>query len=202
MKTYPTITKDIRNDIHIYAFDKLDGNNIRAEWNSKRGFYKFGSRTQLIDENSKPLGSSIQIIRNKYEEDLTMVFKENKWRDVICFFEYHGPNSFAGRHDENETQTVTLFDVNPYKRGFMEPREFIRTFSHLDIPNVLFEGRINSTFVDKVKDSTLKGMTFEGVVCKGVNKNQVVRFKIKSKAWLEKLKLYCNGDMRLFEKLS
>ena len=32
MKTYPSITKDIRDDIHIYAFDKLDGNNIRAEW--------------------------------------------------------------------------------------------------------------------------------------------------------------------------
>ncbi len=202
MKTYPTITKDIQNDIHIYAFDKLDGNNIRAEWNSKRGFYKFGSRNQLIDENSKPLGNSIPIIREKYEEDLAMIFKENKWRDVICFFEYHGPNSFAGRHIEDETQTVTLFDVNPYKRGMMEPREFIRTFQHLDIPNVLFEGRVNSIFVDKVKNSTLKGMTFEGVVCKGVNKNQVVRFKIKSKAWLEKLKLYCNGDMKLFEKLS
>jgi hypothetical protein len=202
MKAYPTIPKDIRNDVHIYAFDKLDGNNIRAEWNSKRGFYKFGSRTQLIDENTLPLGKSIPIIREKYEEDLTMVFKENKWRDVICFFEYHGPNSFAGQHAAGEIQTVTLFDVNPYKQGIMEPRDFIKKFKHLDIPNVLFEGRVNSTFVDSVKNSTLSGMTFEGCVCKGVDKNQVIRFKIKSKAWLEKLKLYCNGDMRLFEKLS
>jgi len=202
MKHYPTIPKDIIKNIHIYAFDKLDGNNIRAEWNSKRGFYKFGSRTQLIDESSKQLGKSIPLIREKYEEDLSMIFKENKWRDVICFFEYHGPNSFAGRHVDDEEQTVTLFDVNPYKQGIMEPRLFIKTFKHLDIPAVLFEGRVNSTFIDRVKDSTLPGMTFEGVVCKGVDKNQVVRFKIKSKAWLEKLKLYCNGDIRLFEKLS
>ena len=75
MKTYPSIDRIIRNDIHIYSFDKLDGNNIRAEWTSKRGFYKFGSRTQLIDENTKPLGKSISIIRDKYEEDLAMVFK-------------------------------------------------------------------------------------------------------------------------------
>jgi len=202
MKAYPTIPKDIRKDVHIYAFDKLDGNNIRAEWNSKRGFYKFGSRTQLIDENTKPLGKSISIIRDKYEEDLAMVFKENKWRDVICFFEYHGPNSFAGQHPENETQTVTLFDVNPYKQGIMEPRLFIKTFQHLDIPKVLYEGRVNSVFIDSVKQSTLSGMTFEGVVCKGVDKNQVIRFKIKSLAWLDKLKDFCKGDIGLFEKLA
>ena len=202
MKHYPSIDKIIRYDVHVFVQPKYDGNNIRAEWNSKRGFYKFGSRTQLIDENSNPLGKSISIIRDKYEEDLTMIFKENKWRDVICFFEYHGPNSFAGRHPEHETQTVTLFDVNPYKQGIMDPRNFIKTFKHLDIPNVLFEGRVNSAFVDKVKQSKLEGMTFEGVVCKGIDKNQVIRFKIKSQAWLDKLKEYCKDDINLFEKLA
>lgn len=205
MKSYPSITKDIRDDIHIYAFDKLDGNNIRAEWSSKRGFYKFGSRTQLIDENTKPLGKSIQIIRDKYEEDLSMVFKEHKWRDVICFFEYHGPNSFAGQHKNNDDLTVTLFDVNPYKEGILEPREFIRYFSHLDIPYLLYEGRANASFVRKVRESSLRGLTFEGVVCKGANDKKTkmpVMFKIKTKAWLDKLKLFCKGDEELFNKLA
>lgn len=205
MKSYPSITKDIRDDIHIYAFDKLDGNNIRAEWSSKRGFYKFGSRTQLIDENTKPLGKSIQIIRDKYEEDLSMVFKEHKWRDVICFFEYHGPNSFAGQHKDNDDLTVTLFDVNPYKEGILEPREFIRYFSHLDIPYLLYEGRANASFVRKVRESSLRGLTFEGVVCKGANDKKTkmpVMFKIKTKAWLDKLKLFCKGDEELFNKLA
>lgn len=205
MKSYPSITKDIRDDIHIYAFDKLDGNNIRAEWSSKRGFYKFGSRTQLIDENTKPLGKSIQIIRDKYEEDLSMVFKEHKWRDVICFFEYHGPNSFAGQHKNNDDLTVTLFDVNPYKECILEPREFIRYFSHLDIPYLLYEGRANASFVRKVRESSLRGLTFEGVVCKGANDKKTkmpVMFKIKTKAWLDKLKLFCKGDEELFNKLA
>lgn len=59
MKYYPSITKEIRHDIYIYAFDKLDGSNIRAEWNSKRGFYKFGTRNQLMDEKTDPWGQSI-----------------------------------------------------------------------------------------------------------------------------------------------
>jgi len=202
MKTYPSITKNIRNDIYIYAFDKLDGNNIRAEWNSKRGFYKFGSRTQLIDESSKQLGKSIGLIHDKYEKDLTEIFNDNKWKDAICFFEYHGPNSFAGQHIDTESQTVTLIDVNPYKKGILEPKEFIKTFKHQDIPRVLYEGHVNSIFVDEVKQSNLDGMTYEGCVCKGIDKKQLVMFKIKSNAWLDKLKLFCNGDINLFAKLA
>jgi hypothetical protein len=34
---------------HCLAFDKLDGSNMRFEWSPKRGWYKFGSRGQLID---------------------------------------------------------------------------------------------------------------------------------------------------------
>lgn len=202
MKSYPSITKDIINYIHIYAFDKLDGNNIRAEWNSKRGFYKFGSRTQLIDENTKPLGKSIKIIKEKYEDDLAMVFKEHKWRDVICFFEYHGPNSFAGQHVDGEELTATLIDVNPYKEGLLPAREFIKYFSHLDIPNVLYEGKVSPEFIDKVKQSRLSNMTFEGCVCKGIDKNRVTMFKIKSNAWLDKLREYVKGDAALFAKLA
>jgi hypothetical protein len=204
MKSYPSITKDLRSDVYIYAFDKLDGSNIRAEWNSKKGFYKFGSRTQLIDENTKPLGKAIKIIREKFEEDLGIVFKENKWRDALCFFEYHGPSSFAGQHSAQEEQTLTLIDVNPYKEGILEPVQFIKLFKHLDIPKVLFEGHITTDFVDKVKNSNLRDMTGEGVVCKGANDKKTrmpIMFKIKSRAWLDKLKAYCGNDEALFNKL-
>jgi hypothetical protein len=47
-------------------------------------------------------------------------------------------------------------------------------------------------------------MTFEGVVCKGANDKATrmpIMFKIKSKAWLEKLREYCKGDDKLFERL-
>jgi hypothetical protein len=32
MKSYNSITTKINSEISIYAFDKLDGSNIRSEW--------------------------------------------------------------------------------------------------------------------------------------------------------------------------
>lgn len=202
MKSYLSISKEVRQDLYVYCFDKIDGSNIRAEWNAKKGFYKFGSRTQLIDENTKTFGESISIIKQKYENDLELVFKEQKWRDVVCFFEFYGPNSFAGTHQETDQKTVTLFDVNIYKQGMLPPKDFIKIFGHLDIPKVLYEGKINTTLFDKVKQSTLSGMTHEGVVAKGVDKGHTVMFKIKSQAWLDNLRKLCGDNQNLFNKLS
>ena len=46
MKQYPSIPglKELEKlkGRKIYVFDKIDGSNIRAEWNPKKGFYKFG----------------------------------------------------------------------------------------------------------------------------------------------------------------
>lgn|SRR5574338_49091 len=204
MKHYPSITKEIRHDVHIYAFDKLDGSNIRAEWNSKRGFYKFGTKNQLIDKSSDPFGIAIPLLQEKYEEDITKVLKEQGWKDAICFFELWGPSSFAGQHDFKEKLDITLIDVNPFKQGILEPQEFIKLFGHLDTPKVLYEGLVSTELFDRVKQSTLPGMTCEGVVCKGASTNNAkmpVMFKIKSKVWLEKLKVYCNGNENLYKML-
>jgi hypothetical protein len=205
MKSYPSISKEIRHDIYIYAFGKIDGSNIRAEWNSKKGFYKFGTRTQLTDEKTMPFGRAIPLLREKYEADLTKVFREQGWKDAMCFFEYWGPSSFAGNHNFEEKMDITLIDVNPYKQGILFPADFIRLFGHLDIPKVCYEGYVTTELFDHVKQSTLEGMPFEGVVCKGADDNLTkmpVMFKVKSRAWLEKLKEYCKGDDNLFEKLS
>lgn len=204
MKSYPSITKEVTHDLNIYAFDKLDGSNIRAEWNSKRGFYKYGTKNQLIDSSSKPWSMAIDLLNDKYSNDLNKVFTDHKWKDAICFFELWGPSSFAGGHNFEEDLTVTLFDVNPYKQGILEPKEFIQFFGHLDTPKVLYEGHVSVELFDMVKQSTLSGMTFEGVVCKGASTNNAkmpVMFKIKSKAWLNKLHIHCKGNENLFKML-
>ena len=157
-----------------------------------------------MDENSVPFGKAISLIKEKFENDLTVIFKERSWKDALCFFEYHGPSSFAGNHNFEEAMTVTLIDVNPYKEGIMLPEEFIKYFGHLDIAKVLYEGYLSAELIDNVKQSTLNGMTFEGVVCKGANDKKTkmpIMFKIKSHAWLEKLKDYCKGDETLFNRL-
>lgn len=203
MKSYPSITKEVTHDTIIYAFAKLDGSQIRAEWNPKKGFYKFGTRTQLIDANSKPFGIAVPLIKEKYEKDLDLIFKKHKYESAICFFELWGPSSFAGSHNFSEQLTVTLFDVNPYKKGILNVEEFISIFGHLDIPKILYTGEVTAELFDMVKQSTLKDMAFEGVVCKGSsgNKHEPIMFKIKSKAWLEKLKYLCKDDEKLFKML-
>ena len=199
MKQYPSISKKIF-DVSIYAFDKLDGSNIRAEWTRKNGFYKFGSRRQLIDDTHETLGEAVHLIR-KQEESLARVFKEEKWEQVTAFFEFYGESSFAGQH-ANEPHVATLIDVDVYKKGILLPRDFVDKFAHMGIPKVLYSGKANKEFQTSVEEGKLDGMTFEGVVCKGIHRrNQVIMFKIKNLAWVDKLKNFCQDNKQLFEEL-
>jgi len=203
MKTYPSITS-IPTNQPIYAFDKLDGSNIRGEWNKKRGFYKFGSRTQLIGEDDKTLGPSRELIMDTYADDLAHVFQERRWDRAICFFEFHGPNSFAGLHQPGETPEVTLFDVAPHRKGILEPNVFLDFFGHLKHAALLYQGDPDEAFIQSVKDGTLEGMTFEGVICKGTNisPGRPLMFKVKNRAWIEAVKVkYANNEKLLKELL-
>ena len=202
MNEYPTIDRNII-DKTIYAFDKLDGSNIRAEWTRKNGFSKYGSRRCLIDERTEILGNAITIFKSKYEKQLSEMFKKERYERVICFLEYWSPNSFAGTHAD-EPHNLTLIDVSLYKKGLMLPNVFIRAFKDVETAKLLYMGNCNNEFVESVANGTLAGMTFEGVVCKSIEYKffgQPFMFKLKNKAWIEKLKTKCNGDMKKFEEL-
>ena len=87
MKQYPQISRQYRN-IPIYAYDKLDGSNIRAEWHPKKDLWKYGSLTVLIDEGS-PLGESISLIK-QYEDVINKELKGMRTEGATLFFEYYG----------------------------------------------------------------------------------------------------------------
>lgn len=204
MKTYPTIPKDIRKDLSIYAFDKLDGSNIRAEFSKKKGFWKFGSRRVLIDESTERLGEAVNLIKENFEKDVSDIMKKNKLERGIFFFEFYGENSFAGNHID-EDHRVTIIDVDIFKKGIMPPDVLIKHFGHLDSAQVLYHGKANSHLIDSVRQGTLEGMTFEGVICKAKNPKKTMRpimFKIKNQAWLDKLKNFCGDDAELYRKLA
>lgn len=202
MKSYPSISTKLERT-KIVTFDKLDGSNIRAEWSRKKGFYKFGSRNQLIDRNSPILGEAVDLIVENYQEQLSSIFFAKKWERAVAFFEFYGENSFAGSHEEDEEHKVTLIDVNVYKRGMIEPLHFIELFEEVGIPKVLYKGVLTEELVTSVKKGTLEGMTFEGVVCKYHNqKNKIVRmFKIKNRNWIDQLIVKCDGSDTLFRRL-
>lgn len=204
VKSYPSFSYGTECDVPVFAFDKLDGSNVRAEWTKKKGWNKFGTRHRLVDVTDPIFGKVPESITSKYGETLARALSDAGYDRAMCFFEFWGPSSFAGMHDVNEHQTATLLDVAPFNQGILMPDRFLKLFGHLDVPKVLYHGMITPEFVEAVRNSSLEGMTFEGVVCKAANPKktkQPIMFKQKSRAWLDKLHSYCNGNSELFNAL-
>lgn len=202
MQTYPTIPKIVRNE-DIYAFDKLDGSNIRAEWDRKKGFTKFGSRRRMLTANDT-LSESITLINEGYADALASIFTEMGLQKATAFFEFYGEHSFAGMH-EDEDHKVTLIDVHRPRTGIMDPSDFLHWFADkVDTAPLLYQGKPDQDFVNMVQTGQLPGMTFEGVVCKGGQDKHgnLSMFKIKNNAWLEALKHKCGDDAQLYERLA
>jgi len=205
MKPYPEIPAGVRKGVPVIVFDKLDGSNIRVEFSRKHGFYKFGRRNGLLDDSNPILRNEAPgLILDLYGDDLARVFHKKRWDRIISFFEFYGPNSFAGNH-EAELHTVTLIDVNPHKRGILEPRDFLKLFDNLPagIPRVLHEGNFTEGLKKEIQEGRLEGMTFEGVVAKGKNisPGRPLMFKWKNFAWMRKLKAYCGDNMELYNRM-
>ncbi len=191
MKSYPSIARSTGQkfqEFQAYVFDKLDGSNLRFEWTRKAGWNKFGTRHRLFDETDSDFGSAIAVFRKDWEEDLSRIAREQRWNHLIVFMEFYGAKSFAGKHDQNDSKTLTLFDACPDKRGIMGPKDFLKTFGSLRIPK--FFGVINWTrgFVERVREGNEPaGMSFEGVVGKAGQKHELLMAKAKTQAWIDKV---------------
>jgi len=205
MKQYDTI--DYYGDhwgLPVLAFDKLDGSNIRVEYSHKRGFYKFGTRKMMIDQNTQPFGVAVNLFLEKYNESLSRVFKSKEYRNIlsfVCFAEFVGKKSAFGMHDfQNDTFDIVLFDVDQYKKGFIPPKQFVKDFVECGIPRIVYEGNLNREFVGRVKDNDFN--LSEGVVAKGLIKTkkgvpQIYSCKIKTNDWFERLK---NKSPEMFDE--
>lgn len=190
MKSYPSIPREVI-DMKIYAFDKLDGSNIRAEWSPKQGLYKFGTRTRLLGVDEPIFGEAHELIKSGFEAQLSDFFKKERAEGGVAYFEFYGPNSFAGQH-EVEPHKCVLIDVELKKRGFVAPNDFIKEFSEkMDTAPCLYHGNPNQSFIESVKNGSLPGMSAEGVVCKAPPERKWQRplmFKVKTDAWITKVK--------------
>jgi hypothetical protein len=156
MKTYPSITTKIDFSLSYHIFDKLDGSNIRAEWSPKQGFYKFGSRTQLLTPDQAPLYPSIEAFQTKYGEELGSRLSKAKVERAVCFFEWLGPkSSFGSHHDDIETMNPVLIDIDIYKKGLMPPEKFVDFTAGLEIPKLIHVGRVSEDMFQSVRNRTL-----------------------------------------------
>lgn len=197
MKSYPHLPGwSGVGGLPVYVFDKLDGSNVRVEVDRKGNLTKYGKRDGLLDDLTPFLKEAETLIPDKYGDAIARIVRDQRWERATFYFEFHGPSSFAGWHAA-EQHTVTLFDVAPHKKGFLEPREFLRLCGHLDHARLLHQGNFTKDIADSVSNGTLEGMTFEGVVCKGAWDRKLgmpLMFKWKSWAWLNRLRGVCKDE--------
>ena len=197
MNSYPTIpyhNKGVDN-AKVWVFDKPDGNNLRFGWSKNKGFYKFGSRTTLIDRDNI-YGDAIDLFLDKYSSELDYRFKNlyPKDKSATVFAEYFGDNSFSGQHVESDILDIKIFDILIYD-GIIIPSTYIEQFGDLDIVPLLDITTFDENLIEDVRNNTFKHPLKEGVVCKGEytskrynNKRLAWACKIKTWTWLDQVK--------------
>lgn len=204
MKEYPNIPTFCPTFLGrpCMAFKKYDGSNIRAKWSAKKGWHLFGTRHRLFDQKDTEFGIAIEIWNNKYADVVSSIIHKEKLfngaKEVICYCEFFGPNSFGGQHDishpalqiagaiHNDPKDLILFDVNIHKKGLISPQDFINLFSCTNIAKVIYSGVLDISFVNDVKED--KYPVVEGVVVKGGRGHNLWMTKIKSFSYLKELK--------------
>lgn len=185
MKQYPSIEGPKKAPRQpCIAFEKLDGSNLRFEWSKKRGWYKFGSRTQLVDATHPVFGCAWDLFLKEYADPLAKVFIDRLKRDqgMVAFCEFFGPHSEFGAHSLLDQKEIVLFDVWEYKHGLLKPSDFLHYFGNLKVPRVIYRGNLNEEFIQAVRDG--KYPVKEGVVCKGED----WMCKIKTNEYLARLR--------------
>lgn len=197
MFRYPKMPGPVGGRIEkCVAFEKLDGTNLHWEWTHADGWVGFGTRSA-----SYPLtreGIAEFATRHPGLETAPELFAafrgtladilatQPKFERVSVFSEFLGPESFAGMHRPDDAKRLVVFDVYIQDLGFLDPWRFLELFGSLPIPRVLFQGRFTGRLTEAVRAG--KYDVAEGVVCKGGRTPDVWMAKVKTNAYLTRLK--------------
>lgn len=195
------------------AFEKLDGTNIHFVY-SNLVITEFGTRRDRFSTNSAGVKSFNQAhpeLSSLYEDNKDFILQleiylleQHKYheKDTVLFFEYCGPNSFAGQHLPKDHKKLYLIDAQIGGK-LVPPAEFLEDFKEFftewpdyqdRLPKVVYKGKFSGQlFVDVRKG---KFGVKEGVVVKGMVGDQVYMAKIKTEAYLERLKKEFKNDWK------
>ena len=185
---------------------KYDGSNLRFEYSPKKGWHKFGTRKTMIDVSHPVYGSGIEMFLERFGDDMIKVFKKDKYmrsaQNITVFAEWFGAKSLGGAHRPKDPKNIVPFDVNVHKRGFLNPKEFIDSFGHLQVAELIWQGEFNDSFVDDVKKENIdieskydvRASIPEGVIVKGGSSHRLWMCKIKTERYKEALKAVYQQD--------
>jgi hypothetical protein len=188
VKDYPSIPHLAASGLlgsSFHTFAKVDGSNLRAQWNPKRGFYKFGTRTQLLSPEDSVFGPALPLFQDTLASALDAIARAQRWTDLVVFLEFAGPRSFAGSHLPDDPKSLYLLDAAANQQGILGPARFLELFGALPHPDYLGYRVWDRAFVSDVARGSLPGMSFEGVVGKAGERHQLRFVKTKSQAWID-----------------
>lgn len=180
------------------AFEKYDGTNIHWVWEATLGWYAFGTRRDRFDLDAQGIAEfnaahpgleeCSGIFINSLLNPLTAVLSDCGFYQsdqLIVFTEFLGEGSFAGKHSSSDAKRLVIIDVQT-KNGFLSPDCFVKDLCNLPIARSVYRGRLTGRFAEDVREGRM-GVK-EGVVCKGEIDGNVWMVKIKTNAYMERLK--------------
>lgn len=205
----------------VWGYNKLDGQNFCATYKVHKGYWgPYGSRTVTVDEHSDQFGVVVEYFKDhKYADILTKCVKDN-WKkgevfqgieEITFFFEWYGPNSFAGKHSLLDDMNLALTDVFLKKKGYIEPKEYERIFRGcgIELPKLIYTGPLTADIIEKIQnndwtqpdcwDKDIKeGVVFKrSTLLKGQRRPSV---KVKTKWWIDKLhSMYSEEECKKLE---
>jgi hypothetical protein len=195
---YPKIPNTLDCPLkNCIAFSKEDGTNIHFVLHPKSGWIEFGTRRDRFPFNNDGINQFEQAhpeltgIENIWDQEAKLEFFlldhpiYSAAQEIIVFAEYVGAKSFAGAHQPGDSMRLVIFDVQVDGK-MLSPEEFIEEFEQFNIAKVLFKGKFTGQLFMDVRKG--KYDVKEGVVVKGMVGDQVYMCKIKTEAYLKKIK--------------
>jgi hypothetical protein len=201
---YPKIPENTNGFLDkCIAFEKYDGTNLHWTWNKSDGWHLFGTRrteffmnrigASEFNKEHSALKNAPHVFNEQFRDRLTAFFSQHKvysLNKITVFFEFLGPNSFAGGHSEldvlNDDQDLILIDVMVGK-NIIPPKQLIDDFEWLNnfLAKVVYTGKYTGQFTEDVRKG--KFNINEGVVCKGIVDGQLFMTKVKTNDYLKRL---------------
>lgn len=184
-----------------WVFEKLDGTNMHFDFRGSH-FVSFGTRRDSFAWNDEgfaqfaaahpEIADAPKLLDKELEEFL---FCYHSGMNARLFTEYLGPNSFAGQHKPGDPMRHVIIDVLKFTK-FLKPTEFIEMFekdtfhgylaNQFDHAKLIYQGKYSGQLVEDIRNG--KFPVAEGAVIKGVVDKQVYRAKVKTNAYMERLK--------------
>lgn len=200
---YPKIPSPINCPLkRFYAYEKLDGTNTAFYWNKTNHWYAFGTRrdrfpltTAGIKEFNQAHPGLEEVVpsfldcgkHTSVAVSLDNLFISKSYSELIIFTEFLGEKSFAGQHQKDDHKDHYLIDIMiDGKIISPEQLECLFQVRRSFMPRLIYKGKFTGAFVEKVRQGHYK--VGEGVVCKGIVNGKVYMCKIKTDAYLKRLK--------------